>query len=210
MLTFYVICVSVGLLFTLLSFIFSGAFEAHTDVGMDGGMHVGMGVHGDISGGDTGVGEVHFPFFSPVVLATFITAFGAGGMVGLKVFGLMPIMSVLLAMGFGLAVGLSVGFIVMKLYRILQVNAVTSALSLIGKLAEVTEPILASGVGEISFSGKGSRITGPARSEEAKDIKRHALVTITKVVGGLYYVREHVDEKLRDVIAEEASKEPKP
>lgn len=206
MLTFYVICILVGFVFALLSFVFSGAFESHVDggmdVGMDGSAQIGMDGHGDIAGGDAGLGEVHFPLFSPVVLASFITAFGAGGALGLMVFGLLPVLSLLPAIGAGLLVGLLVGFVVMKIYKVAQTNAVTTAKSLLGQLAEVVETIPASGVGEIAYSGKSSRASGPARSENNCDIQRHALVTITRVVGGLYYVREHVDEKLRKVSPE--------
>jgi hypothetical protein len=203
MLTFYFICVLVGLMFAVLSFIFSGGFEANVDVSVDVGADFGADAGGDfghdVSSGDVGVGDVHFPLFSPVVLACFVTAFGGGGIIGLKVFPFMPVLSLLFATGSGLLVGLLVGFIVMKIFKAVQVNAITTKKNMIGTMAEVTEIIGANGVGQISFSGKQGRISGPARSEENKDIERHAMVTITRIVGGLYYVREHVDEKLRNV-----------
>ena len=199
MLTFYFICVLVGLMFAVLSFIFSGGFEANVDVSADFGADAGGDFGHDVSGGDVGVGDVHFPLLSPVVLACFVTAFGGGGIIGLKVFPFMPILSLLIATGAGLLVGLLVGFIVMKIFKAVQVNAITTAKNIIGSIADVTEAIGAAGVGQISFSGKQGRISGPARSEENKDIGRHAMVTITRAVGGLYYVREHVDEKLRNV-----------
>ena len=204
MLTFYFICLLVGLIFAVISFIFSGAFEAQVNAGMDVGADVGadVGVDGDIVGGDAGVGDVHFPLFSPIVIACFVTAFGGGGIIGLKLFPFSPILSLPVALGTGVLVGLLVGLLVAKIFKAVQVNAVTTAKTIIGTIAEVTESIPAAGVGEITFSGKGSRISGPARSEENKDIKRHAMVTITRMVGGLYYVREHVDEKLRNVQAE--------
>jgi hypothetical protein len=200
MLTFYFIGLLVGLIFAVFSFIFSGAFEANVDAGVD--VSADVGVDGDISGGDVGVGEIHFPLFSPIVIACFVTAFGGGGIIGLKLFPFAPILSLPVALGTGVVIGLLVGLLVLKIYKLVQTNAVTTAKSIIGTVAEVSEPIPAAGVGEITFAGKGSRISGPARSEENIDIKRHAMVTITRMVGGLYYVREHVDEKLRDVQAE--------
>ena len=200
MLTFYFVCLLVGLIFAVFSFIFSGAFEAQVDAGVDVSADVSM--DGDIVGGDAGVGDVHFPLFSPIVIACFVTAFGGGGIIGLKLFPFMPILSVPVALGTGVVIGLLVGFLVMKIFKAVQTNAVTTAKSIVGTIAEVTETIPAAGVGEITFSGKGSRISGPARSEENVDIKRHAMVTITRLVGGLYYVREHVDEKLRNVQAD--------
>jgi membrane protein implicated in regulation of membrane protease activity len=204
MVTFYFICLLVGLVFAVLSFIFSGFFEAHVDGGMDAGVH--MDHAGDITGGDAGVGEVHFPSLSPIVIASFVTAFGGGGMVGLQLFPFLPVLSVAVATGAGVLVAFVVGFVVMKLYKALDSNAIQTVKALIGTLAEVTEGIPADGVGEISYQGKSGRASGPARSEEKKDIKRHAMVSITRVIGGLYYVREHVDEKLRDVAAEDEKK----
>jgi hypothetical protein len=200
MLTFYFICLLVGLIFAVFSFIFSGAFEAEVDAGVDVGADVG--VDGDIVGGDVGVGDIHFPLFSPIVIACFVTAFGGGGIIGLKLFPFAPILSLPVAVGTGVVIGLLVGLLVLKIYKVVQTNAVTTAKHIIGTVAEVSESIPAAGVGEITFSGKGSRISGPARSEENIDIKRHAMVTITRIVGGLYYVREHVDEKLRKIQAE--------
>ncbi len=205
MMSFYFICLLIGLVFSVLSFIFSGGFEATVDA--DTGTGLDVDADGDIAGGDAGVGDIHFPLFSPVVIATFVAAFGAGGIIGMKVFALVPAMSLLVAMGFGVGIGLLAGFVVMKIYKHLQSNAITTAHSLVGNLAEVIEPIPAEGVGEILFSGKSQRMSGPARSEEKKDIKRHAMVTITNVVGGLYIVREHIDEKLRDAKAEESKPE---
>lgn len=200
MMTLYVICLMIGLIFAVLSFVLSGGFEAHVDADVDAGFD--MDADGDIAGGDAGIGDVHFPLFSPVVIASFVAAFGAGGIVGMKVFFLLPALSVLVALGFALGIGLLVGFVLMKIYKHLQTDATTRVRQIIGQIAEVTETIGAEGVGQIAFAGKGQRISGPARSEEKKDIKRHAMVTITRSVGGLYWVREHADEKLRDVEAE--------
>ncbi|RME26301.1 MAG: hypothetical protein D6806_06525 [Deltaproteobacteria bacterium] len=209
MVTLYTVCLLAGLLFAVISFLFSGGYDATVDTGVDVGVHADVGgdFGHDIAGGDAGVGEVHFPLFSPIVIASFVTAFGGGGLVGLRLF---PVrwLSLVTAVGAGIGVGLVAGLIVYKIYKAAAANQVTQARELVGHLAEVTEPIAANGVGAITFSGKGGRISGPARSEENKDIKRHAMVTITRVVGGLYYVREHVDEKLRDVqeAAEEGEK----
>lgn len=206
MLTLYFTCLLVGLVFAVLSFIFSGGFEA--DVGADVGADLDTG--GDVSGGDVGVGEVSFPLFSPIVIATFITAFGGGGIIGLKLLPFMPMVSLATATGAGVGLAFLAGLVVMKLYKIAQESAITRSSGLVGHLAEVTETIPANGVGEISFSGQGGRLCGPARSEEKRDIKRHAMVTITRVIGGLYYVREHVDERLRNVPEGEEADQAKP
>lgn len=204
MMTFYFICLLVGVIFAILSFIFSGGYEATVDGGVDvsADVDVGSGFGHDIAGHDFGVGEVHFPLFSPIVIACFVTAFGGGGIIGLELFPFMTILSLPIALGAGLMVGLLAGLLVMKIYRSAAANQVTSVKDIAGTIAEVDEAIPADGVGAITFAGKGCRISGPARGEEKKDIKRHAMVTITRVVGGLYYVREHVDEKLRNVKTE--------
>jgi hypothetical protein len=181
MMTLYLICLLSGVLFAVLSLILSGGFEADVGHDVDFSADAGVDGSGDIAGHDVGAGEVHFPLFSPVVIASFVAAFGAGGIIGLT------------------------GWLLMFINKNAESGDVTRADSLIGSVAEVTETIPADGVGEIMFSGRSERINGPARSEEKKDIKRHAMVTITRVVGGLYWVREHVDEKLRDVETTEKS-----
>src|SRR6266567_5543664 len=69
----YTACLTLGLLFTIIS-----AFAGHLFGGHDG-MDVGTGGHAEAGFDDSGVPGVSF--FSPTVLACFITAFGACGLI---------------------------------------------------------------------------------------------------------------------------------
>src|SRR5689334_2425198 len=70
---FYAVCLVGGLLFTIVSAIMGHFFDG----GHGHGGHVGTGGHAEAGFDDTGVAGISF--FSPVVLACFITAFGGFG-----------------------------------------------------------------------------------------------------------------------------------
>lgn len=176
MFTFYFICLVVGVTFALLSFITSNALQAHVDGGADGHLEVGTG-------------EIHFPLFSPMVIASFLTAFGAGGLIGTQSLGWGAFAGVALAMGSGLAVYFLVGFLVMQFFAKLQSTAVTVGRNLIGTSAQVSESIPAGGVGEITFSGKTSRVSAPARCQDGQAVARFTTVTIVQIVAGVYLVQ---------------------
>src|SRR5467141_2811776 len=74
----YIACLALGLLFTMVSAFtshFFGGHDAHTDVGTGGHAEAGYD-HSGVPG---------ITFFSPTVLACFITAFGACGIILTKI-----------------------------------------------------------------------------------------------------------------------------
>ena len=73
MMFFYTVCLVVGLMFTLVS-----AVAGHFFGGHEAG-HLGTGGHAEAGFDDSGVPGISF--FSPLVLACFITAFGGFGIV---------------------------------------------------------------------------------------------------------------------------------
>src|SRR3954464_3593169 len=70
----YAICLALGLIFTIFS-----AFAGHLFGGHDGQMDVGTGGHAEAGYDHSGVPGISF--FSPTVLASFVTAFGACGLI---------------------------------------------------------------------------------------------------------------------------------
>jgi len=58
-----------------------------------------------------------------------------------------------------------------------------------GIVGEVTAPISADGVGEITYVAKGSRIASPARSATGQPIPRGTSIAIVRMVGGTALVR---------------------
>src|SRR5437867_1889292 len=74
----YAACLALGLLFTIISAVaghFFGGHDAHPDVGTGGHAEAGYD-HSGVPG---------ISFFSPTVLACFVTAFGACGLILSKV-----------------------------------------------------------------------------------------------------------------------------
>ena len=74
----YIACLALGLIFTIIS-----AISGHFFGGHDGQMDVGTGGHAEAGYDHSGVPGVSF--FSPTVLACFITAFGACGLILTKI-----------------------------------------------------------------------------------------------------------------------------
>src|SRR3954451_8338176 len=74
----YTACLALGLLFTVIS-----AIAGHFFGGHDGGAGVGTGGHAEAGYDHSGVPGISF--FSPTVLACFITAFGACGIILTKI-----------------------------------------------------------------------------------------------------------------------------
>src|SRR5437764_8894106 len=71
----YIACLALGLLFTIITAVAGHFFSG----GHDGTMDVGTGGHAEAGYDHTGVPGISF--FSPTVLACFVTAFGACGLV---------------------------------------------------------------------------------------------------------------------------------
>src|SRR5947208_7640963 len=69
----YLICLVVGLVFTIISAVAGHLFGGHD------GMDVGTGGHAEAGFDHSGVPGISF--FSPTVLACFVTAFGACGLI---------------------------------------------------------------------------------------------------------------------------------
>src|SRR5438105_655785 len=69
----YTACLALGLLFTIISAVAGHFFghDGHADVGTGGHVEAGLDTHG----------MPGISFFSPTVLASFVTAFGAFGIV---------------------------------------------------------------------------------------------------------------------------------
>src|SRR5881227_628565 len=73
--TFYIGCLAVGLLFTIISAALGHFFGGHDTHAGD----VGTGGHAEAGYDNTGMPGISF--FSPTVLACFVTAFGACGII---------------------------------------------------------------------------------------------------------------------------------
>ena len=181
--TIYLICLGVGLVFTLASAIMGHAFghghDAH--VGGSGG-HAEAGVDASDMPGISA--------FSPTVIASFITAFGGFGII----FHQIPLThnawaSAPLAVLCGSLTASGVLWLLRQLFLKTQSSSESKVAKLIGVTATVITPIPEKGVGEIAYVQGGTRYTAPARCETDPALGNGKLVKITRIVGSQVYVQ---------------------
>jgi membrane-bound ClpP family serine protease len=181
----YSICFGVGLLFAVIS-----AFLGHLFGGHDidaGHIDVGTGGHAEAGFQDTGLPGLS-PF-SPTTITSFITAFGALGLILSRIEATRSpwISAPLATLG---AAGAAFG--VMMLFGFLFHKTQSSSEAHIGALVGVTgtiiTPIPSNGVGEIAYIQGGSRYTAPARDERGAPVSNGQTVKVVRIVGSQFYV----------------------
>jgi membrane protein implicated in regulation of membrane protease activity len=179
----YAVCLAVGLFFTIISAVaghFFGGSDAHADIGTGGHVEAGFD-HSGMPG---------ISFFSPTVLASFVTAFGAFGLIFTRI---PPTSSVWASAPLSAVGGGVVAWLVFLLFNALfartQSSSESHVASLVGQTASVITPIPANGVGEIAYVQGGTRYTAPARAEEGKPVANGQTVRISRVVGTQFYVQ---------------------
>jgi membrane protein implicated in regulation of membrane protease activity len=185
----YVICLAVGLVFTVLCALFGHFFGGH-DGDVSGGHDVGTGGHADSGYADSGIAALSF--FSPTVLATFVTAFGAIGVILTKALGTPENPKVWATAPISAVGGLLIAWLVLWIFntafRKTQGSSEGHVMQLLGQEANVISPIPADGMGEIAYVQGGSRYTAPARTENGVAIHAGKPVKITRIVGNQFYV----------------------
>ena len=172
---FYLFFLLVGLVYSVISVIL-------------GGHHFSGGGH-DI-GQEASGGEVSFSPLSPMVIASFITAFGAGGLISHYALKVPGVLSVLIALFVGLIVGAVVFYVFYTIFAVTQSSSEAQASALLGVIGEVITPISQHGLGEIAYIIRGSRYTAPAKSARGNLIERNQSVKIVSVVGSTLVVEE--------------------
>lgn len=177
----YAICLVVGLVFTVFSF-FIGHF-------FGGGGHEALDASGHAEGGLSHEGEPGLSFFSPTVLATFVTAFGATGLILSKI---DATQSVWVSAPISLVSGLLISMLVLMFFNWMfsktQSSSESRVATLIGQTAAIITPIPENGVGEISYVQSGSRYTAAARAEKGGAVPSGKTVKITRIVGSQFFV----------------------
>jgi membrane-bound ClpP family serine protease len=177
----YVICFAVGILFTIIS-----ALVGHLFGDADHG-ELGTGGHAEAGFDQTGMPGVSF--FSPTVIASFVTAFGALGMIFTKVpaTNSVWISGPLSALG-GLAMAGIVFWVFNAMFEKTQSSSEARVATLVGQIASIITPIPENGVGEIAYVRAGTRYTAPARSEQGEPIRAGQAVRVTRVIGSQFWV----------------------
>ena len=175
----YTICLVFGLMFTVASAFLGHLFGGHDSIGTDGQADAGFS-----SDGVPGI-----TFFSPTVLASFITAFGAFGLVLSEI---PATSSVWISAPLSFVGGLLIAAVVLWLFNAMfsrtQSSSEGRVANLIGQTAAIISPIPENGVGEISYVQSGSRYTAPARDEKGRAVPNGKTVKITRIVGTQFFV----------------------
>ena len=146
----------------------------------------GGDIHVDISG-HLDAGHIH-PV-SGTTLATFITGFGGGGIVGhyLLRWTLLPGLALATASGVALA---GAAYLVLELiFRQTQGGSEFTVNEAIGREAEVITAIPLRGAGEVAYIVRGQREIAPARLEDGGALAKGRIAVIDKVMGHTVYVR---------------------
>jgi len=176
----YGACLALGLLFTIISAIAGHLFGGgDTDVGTLG--------HAEAGFSDSGLPGISF--FSPTVLASFVTAFGALGLILRSIEATSPLYlsAPISAVGAGV-IALLVFWVFNAMFSKTQSSSESRVGRLVGLTASIITPIPENGVGEIAYVQGGSRYTAPARSANNQAVGMTKGVRITKIVGTQFYV----------------------
>ena len=176
----YLGCLVMGLVFTLLTAVFGhfGGHSGHVD---------GSGGHAE-AGADTsdmpGVSA-----FSPSILTSFITAFGAFGIVFHEIPATRsPFLSSPLAVLCAMLTAGSVLWLLRQLFNRTQSSSESIVANLVGAQAHIITPIPENGVGEIAYVQGGTRYTAPAREERGRPLGSGKVVRIVRIIGSQFYV----------------------
>ena len=198
----YGVALAIGVVYAVFLLFFHGLSDALGDLGLDGhGVDVHMG-HVDV--GHMGhVGHVghaghvgdhnsadEATEVSMLAIASFVTSFGAFGLVAVTFFDAGTVASLAAALLGGVIFGVA-GQLFFLYILSPTVNSTVHQVELIGQVGEVTVPIPVGGVGQIALVAAGSRMTYPARAaEDGHAIARGTPVRIDRLVGGVAYVSE--------------------
>ena len=179
----YAICLVVGIIFTLVS-----ATVGHFFGGHDGDAGVGTGGHAEAGFDHTGMPGISF--FSPTVMASFVTAFGALGLIFSKIEATKSawVSAPLSMIGGGTIAGLAF-WLFNSMFAKTQSSSESHVSSLPGQSASVITPIPENAVGEIAYVQAGTRYTAPARAEDGHAIAAGQTVRISRVVGTQFHVQ---------------------
>lgn len=133
-------------------------------------------------------GSVDVSPLSPITIASFVTSFGALGLIATQLFSVRDSVSLIFAAA-GAAVIASGMFLFYSRVLVAGQGSSTVQLSDIrGSKAEVIIPIPKNGLGQVALVARGSRTTWGARSVDGKPIAGGVIVTIQTVTGDTLFV----------------------
>jgi hypothetical protein len=139
---------------------------------------VGGGGHGGVHATAPAAASFHFPFFSPLALATLVAAIGGYGLIAKAALGAGDGASLAMAVPAAVLTAYGVTYVGWRLVSGSTSSSLIRLEDLAGGAAEVTVPIPAGGVGEAMATAGGQRYAAPAREVAGLAVARGATVTI--------------------------------
>ncbi len=146
--------------------------------GGDTAYGVGGGGHGGVHATAPAAASFHFPFFSPLALATLVAAIGGYGLIAKAALGAGDGASLAMAVPAAVLTAYAVTYLGWRLVSGATSSSLIRLDDLAGVAAEVTVPIPAGGVGEAMAVAGGQRYAAPAREVAGLAVARGATVTI--------------------------------
>ena len=162
-------------------------------IDLPGGVEVpGAGV--EIQGPDLPVGGLDTPDvsvspLSPITIASFVTSFGGIGVLATQFFGVDARLSLLWATLGALLISAVMFLFYSQVLIRAQGSSEVRRADIVGLEAEVTVPIGADTLGQVTYITKSGRMNSTARSATGQPIPRGQLVQIVRVVGPQALVR---------------------
>jgi hypothetical protein len=138
----------------------------------------GAGGHGGVHATAPEAASFHFPFFSPLALATLVAAIGGYGLIAKAALGAGDGASLAMAVPAAVLTAYAVTYVGWRLVSGSTSSSLIRLEDLAGGAAEVTVPIPAGGVGEAMAIAGGQRYAAPAREVDGLAVARGATVTI--------------------------------
>jgi hypothetical protein len=149
----------------------------------------GAGGHGGVHATAPEAASFHFPFFSPLALATLVAAIGGYGLIAKAALGAGDGASLAMAVPAAVLTAYGVTYVGWRLVRGSTSSSLIHLEELAGSAAEVTVPIPAGGVGEAVAIAGAQRFAAPAREVDGRAVARGVTVTIVAASGPTVVVR---------------------
>lgn len=184
----YALSLFVGVVYAGFLMFFHGIGDVLGDLDFD--MDIDMDMDVDLADIDTIIdhdGVAEATGVSMIAIASFVTSFGAFGLVT-AMGGAGTLLSLLAALVGGLIFGIAAQVFFLYILSPTISSEVRQA-QLIGHAGEITTPVPENGVGQMALIAEGSRMLYSARSaDQGVKIARGTPVRIERIVGNVAYV----------------------
>jgi membrane protein implicated in regulation of membrane protease activity len=184
----YFACLAIGGTYATIIMLTGALHDIHLPhIDFGGSAHVDLTPSHDFSALNDG--NVKVPALSPITIASFITAFGAFGIISGQLFAATSPFSLVWATGAGIIVAVIAHFAFGYFLIAPQGSSNIRDSDVVGAEAVVITPIPSDAVGEIALNARGSRLTYPAHSDTGLPVARDTRVVVVRLLSNAAWVR---------------------